>query len=488
MGTALVDRNEELRILRREADASEARLVLVHGQRRVGKTFLVRHAWENRRVLYHLAVDSTSAQNRLELLQELDRWTDEDLDPEFYPNWRSVFTLLGRIAGENPLVVVLDEFQYLLADRGSPSAVPSHLNAAWETDLSDRNLTLILCGSEVGTMRSLGERGALYGRMSRELHLTPFDYRQAALMLGDRPPRELAYLYGIFGGTPGYLASVDPSDTLRSASEEKILTTGSPVHLQLETLIDQEEGIDRTGLYRAVLRAVAGGQTQVNEIAQAAGFERSSKASSTEAARRVLTTLRELGYVRRERNFDAGRTTAWRHYLADNALSFFYRFVHANRSLLELGAVEKVWNEQVRPQLDAYMGWDVFEEMTREAYRRYYDAWNLPAPAEWSRWEGQDRNRRHIEIDLVCRGADDRLLTGEVKWSSSPIGPGVHRNLQRDLDDLGSSGYGWARAALDPERSAGHLYVSAAGFTGEFERLAENDGSVHLVSLADLYA
>lgn len=486
MGSRLVDREEEVRQLREQADAGGQRLILVHGRRRVGKTHLLRHAWEDRRVLYHLAVNSTPEQNRREFLDEIQRQTNRSLDPGDYPSWRTLFRLLGRIAGNASLVVVLDEFQYLLGDGSGAPAVTSELNAVWETDLADRDLTLVLCGSEVGTMRNLARGGALFGRPNREIHLRPFDHRQASAMMGPRSPRECAYLYGVFGGTPGYLSTVSADQSPGEAVREAFLATGGEVHLQLANLIEQEEGIRRPGRYRAVLAAIAKGNTGMNDIAQAAGFE--PEASGVQAARRIVETLRDLDYVRRERNFGAGRTTPWRHYLADNALKFWYRYVHANRSLLELGAVDEGWSERIRPDLDSYMGWNVFEEMAREAYESRHSEWALPAPEEWSRWEGKDRNRRDIEIDIVCRLADGRMLTGEVKWSSSPVGPELHRQLQRDLEDLARSGEGWAREALQPERSRGHLYVSADGFTDEFRRTAEAAPRKTLVSLEEMYA
>jgi hypothetical protein len=73
-----------------------------------------------------------------------------------------------------------------------------------------------------------------------------------------------------------------------------------------------------------------------------------------------------------------------------------------------------------------------------------------------------------------------------VKWSSSPLGPAVHSQLLRDLDDLAASGQGWAKDALAPRTSAGHLFVSAAGFTPEFREFAEKDGRVRLLDLEEL--
>ncbi|MEX0893469.1 MAG: DUF234 domain-containing protein, partial [Gemmatimonadota bacterium] len=168
-------------------------------------------------------------------------------------------------------------------------------------------------------------------------------------------------------------------------------------------------------------------------------------------------------------------------------VSFWYRFVHRHRSRLEQGAVDEVWRAHVAPYLDDYMGQSVFEPMAEQAFRRHHAAWDLPAVREWSRWEGQDRNRRSIEIDVVAELDDGRILSGEVKWSSKPVDVGLHWRLLRDLDDLARSGEGWAAEALDEETSAGHIYVSAAGFTQRFRTLAGENGSIRLVSLEDLY-
>jgi len=89
---------------------------------------------------------------------------------------------------------------------------------------------------------------------------------------------------------------------------------------------------------------------------------------------------------------------------------------------------------------------------------------------------------------VVAELDDGRILTGEVKWSSKPVDIDLHWALRRDLDDVARSGEGWARTALDERTSAGHLYVSAAGFTRRFRELAAEANSIRLVSLEDMYA
>jgi hypothetical protein len=299
-------------------------------------------------------------------------------------------------------------------------------------------------------------------------------------MMPRRPPRDAATFYGIFGGTPRYLAAIEARDTISSRTMSSMLSTTGDVHVQLANLIEQEKGIRETAEYRAVLTAVAAGWTLTDEIANAAGL-----GGRLHVAQRALQILEDLGLVERERNFAASERTPWRTRICDNAVRFWHRFVLPNRSRLERGKVTDVWKTSVAPTLDTHMG-KVFETMARQAYTRYHEEWDLPADSAWARWEGQDRNRRSIELDIVASLDDGRSLLGEIKWSSRTSGPELHSQLLRNVEDLAKSGQKWAHDALQPDR-ARYIYYSAAGFTDTFVALAHEDSRIRLVDLRDMY-
>ena len=476
----LVDRQTELAELRRLADERRPVLALLYGRRRVGKTFLLDHAWRGHRHFYFLAADTTADLNRQELLRELRAQVGDgvDTDPSNYPSWRTVFRLLADLATDEPLVVVLDEFQYLMAKEDD---IVSHLVAVWDRELRGRPLMLVLCGSEVATMERLeAGDGPLYGRWTWAARLRPFDYYDAAAMVPDRPPREAAQVYGIFGGTPRFLATIKPGESLADRVVESVLSPRGEVHLQLDRIIEQEKGIREPAEYRALLAAIAGGKTQLEEIVQATGL-----GDRANAVRRVAV-LEGLELIARERNFDAHEKAAWQHRIADPAVRFWYRFVQPNRSRLETGGARQVWTKRVEPLLNDYMG-KVFEGICREAYERHHEAWGLPGALDWARWEGKDRNRRPIEVGIVARLDDGRILTGEVKWSSKPVDAAVHNDLMRDLEDLAASGQGWAKDALNVKKSAGYIYFSASGFSHDFHSRVATNARIRLFSLDDLY-
>jgi len=472
-----IDRDAELAELRALADRRAPAIALLYGRRRVGKTYLLEHAWPDRRVFYFVAADATPEINRKELIAELSGWSGQELNPAEYPTWRTVFRLLADFARKEQLIAVLDEFQYLM---GGDDDIVSQLVAVFDRELCGRPLLLALSGSSVAMMESLvGGGQPLFGRSAWSAKIGPFDYRDAARMAPGRSNREVALLYGIFGGTPRYLAAIAPGEPLAEAVMRSMLSPRGEIYLQLEHVIEQEQGIRRPADYNSILRSIAAGDHEVTKIANRTGID-------VMAVRAALRTLADLEYVWKERNFDAPAKAAYQYRLADNALAFWFRFVHANRSRLQTGAIRVVWQRQVEPQLNTYMG-KVFERMCREAFQRYHADWGLAGATTWARWEGQDRNRRSIEIDAVARLDDGRILVGEIKWSSKPVGPAVHTDLVRDLQDLAASGHGWAREALLPAQSAGYFFVSAAGFSPDMLQIVQTAPQVNGWTLDDLY-
>lgn len=156
-----------------------------------------------------------------------------------------------------------------------------------------------------------------------------------------------------------------------------------------------------------------------------------------------------------------------------------------NASLLERHPAAYVWDLAVAPQLDAYLGLEL-EVIAAQAYDRFAPRMALPPVKRWGRWEGTDRQRHSLEIDIVSELVDGRWMTGAVKWDRAPIDSSVHRAHLSMLQRAADAGRAWAHAALDAE--APLLYVAAGGFSAEFRRVARKDSRhVILWTLEDLY-
>jgi AAA+ ATPase superfamily predicted ATPase len=476
----LIDREVELMELRELFEDGRPHLALLTGRRRVGKTYLLVHGWKRDQLFLFTAARTTPEVNRLQLLSDLAAWSGEEIRPEDHPTWRTVFNRLLEVRPPDPIVVVLDEFQYLADQSEGVAGVASELNAAWERRRPMRSLLVVLSGSAMGVMESLaGGGGPLYGRFSWQRRLQPFNYWHAAELASFPEARDRALSFGILGGTPRYLAAVNATASLADNVIRLLLSPSGEVRLLVETALDQEEGLREPSKYRAVLRAVGGGCTERNEIAQRTGL------ANDAALRDKLSRLIELGYLETRRNIDARPNEPVRYAIADAAFRFHVRFVEPAASLLERYPPEEVWQSSVAPQLDTYMGHE-FERIAAQAYDRRAQPMGLPLVKEWGRWEGVDRERQPLEIDLVAPLVDGRMLTGAVKWHRLPIGAGVHAHHIDMLRRAAAAGRAWAHKALKPD--APLFYVAAGGFSSAFTDAVAASGHPAICwTLEDLY-
>lgn len=480
-GEAFVDRESEKQRLRALLDRGQPQLALVFGRRRVGKTYLLTRVWDqNVRSFYFTASQTTPEQNRRALLRAFAEWSGGSIREEDYPTWRTVFRLLLDHEAPAPLVVTIDEFQYLGEDASDMDAVCSELNAAWELPRPDRPLVFVLSGSAVRTLEAMNTGGSpLYGRFAWQCALRPFNYWYAGQMAAFGSLRDRAYAYGLFGGTPRYLAVIDPKRPLSAIATEHLVAPGGEVRELVQSALLQEQGLRDIPKYVAILRAIGDGRTELNEIAQGTGMV------ADNTLRDKLNRLIELGYVVASRNLGANSRDAYRYRLDDPAVRFFYRFVAPLESALATQAPTAVWESRIEPNLDAYMG-HVFEGMVEQAYYRLQASLSLPLVLEWGRWEGRDRSRKPLEIDVAARLDDGRVLTGAIKWNATNIDVGVHTEHLAMLDRLAESGVGWAHEAR--KATSPLLYVAAGGFSERFRQAAlASRKEVYLWTLEDLY-
>lgn len=465
----IIDRETESRELRTLADSGQRKLALLYGRRRVGKTYLLTNLWDPARAFYFTASDTTPEINRRWLITEAAKWSGEDLRPEDHPTWRTVFRALLELRGDQKVVVVLDEFQYLAhGDRGL-AEVASELNAVWESRLHrTEGVLLVLSGSATRTLSALNHGGSpLYGRLDWCRQLLPFDYYDAGQMVAAYGPMDRIRAYAAFGGIPKYLSFIDPSKPLDANIVELLLSPSGAVRIQLETVISQEEGLRDYTTYRGILHAVGTKRRTNGEIASTLGVTLDS------GLRRMTGQLAELGFLDGTRDFGEARNQPLRYRISDPALRMYFGLILPNESAIATAGPEAVWRERLSSKLfPTYVGLHVFEDVVEQAYRRHWEALGLPAVAEWGRWVGKDRTRKDAEIDVVARLLDGGILTGSAKMRNRSADAGVLVQHLSDLERLADSGRSWAREALEPGMPM--LFASAAGFTESFIKAAED--------------
>src|SRR6185295_12822260 len=93
-----------------------------------------------------------------------------------YSTWGQAFEQAARLAKQDQMALILDEFTYLMA---LEQGIAGILQNAWDHHLQRSNIFLIISGSHVGMMERgvLSYQAPLYGRATSKLHLQPLPFK-----------------------------------------------------------------------------------------------------------------------------------------------------------------------------------------------------------------------------------------------------------------------------------------------------------------------
>lgn len=483
----LFDRDDEWADLSSFACGQEpgARLALVYGRRRQGKTLLLELLSEATNGFLFTGAEQSDAQNLADLSAAFTRHTRAHY-PVRFSSWVEAVDALLRLGEERdePVTVVLDEFPYLLAQN---AAIASHLQNALSPRGRARRASrtrLVVCGSALTTMRGLLAGSApLRGRASTELVVRSFDYREVAGFWGLSGQWEVAArLDALVGGTPAYRDFCD-GDAPADASDldgwvvRNLLNPSSAMFREGRILLAEEPDITAPALYFAVLGAIARGRTRRGEIASEIGREPG-------ALHHPLSVLTDTGLI--EAHDDAFRAKRATFHLAEPVLRLYQLVIRPHEARLALRRGARVWAE-VADTVAARIYGPHFEHLARRWALVHASAGTLGGTASRVqpavvRCGNAGCQAPSHEIDVVVTQADpgrsDSVLAiGEAKWRSRPVG-------MAELDRLRH-----VRALLPMTTRAAPklLLFSRTGFTEPLRQEQGALGDVELIDLDRLY-
>lgn len=431
----LLNRTRELGYLNDRYKLRRAEIVVLYGRRRVGKTALLFEWSEDKPRIFFFARRADKSTLLAELSQEIQtfatgrghgRETGPNSRAMFnFPSWAAAFQAVAELAARQRLVVVLDEFPYLVE---ADPELPTLIQREWDMRLQHTQVFLVLTGSLQSVIRQqvLDPAAPLYRR-----HTWPFELKP--LTLADLPaffPRyraeELVETYAVLGGMPYYLISVDPQASLMTNIRRHILAPQGSLFAEIRLQLHEElRGNIENSL--AILRAIASGAHRRAEIARLSGLP-------TRSTDHHLTTLVELGILEYRQAVERIRNPRrWGTYhLRDPFFRFWHRWVLPHEDYLTIGRRQDEVADQVQQAMPRIVA-PIWEEVARRHLLVASADGTIPIRFEeiGSWWSG----RAQIDVVAVNR-AERRVLFGEAKWTREPLTEGV-------LDTLIDRGNHW---------------------------------------------
>ena len=468
-----VDRTAELAMLQTLLEREQGELLLLYGRRRVGKTALLRE-WASRSGLpwsYWMAQKEPAELQRRRLSAIIRGRPPSATGPAF-ASWSDLWDDVATLVRDDRRILILDELPWAVEADG---AMLSALQYAWDLHFQQRNLILVLCGSQIRTMETLLSRQTpLFGRLTAQYYLQPLPFGALRDFFPDWSPEAQVAAYAILGGVPQYLSWFRPQLGLSANIRQAILAPISMALAEIELLLADEVRDIRT--YLTILNALGEGAHALKDIANATIIAPTNLT-------KYLGVLQALRLV--ERRIPAtvppalqARSKQGRYHLIDPFHRFYFRFLRPHQA--EIAYQPDQVLTQIQAGLRAFVGQTAWEELARSWVFTQGVRGALPLTPEviGSHWS------RSVQADLVAVSWRERtILIGECKWSTDA----VNRSLVRQLMEHTIPN---TVAAL-PEGGAGWQVIPAlfarAGATPDAHTLLREQGGI-MVDLPTLYA
>lgn len=384
--------------------ADIAQMTVMVGRRRVGKTTLLKRAFEKTPVLYFFV----AKKNEVLLCEEFTREVEDKLSVSLgrFSTFAELFKSLMLLSKTRNFTLIIDEFQEFSSINNS---IFSDMQNIWDSNKEQSCINLILCGSIYSMMKRIFENSKepLFGRATSRMIIKPFNIKTIKEILGDYNPNftpdDLLAFYMVTGGVAKYIEQLVQ---VRAFTKEMILNAvfkeGSYFLDEGRDVLIDEFGKDY-GNYFSILSLIASSKTERGEIESILEMPVGGYLDRLE---------KEYNIIKRVRPFGAKEGSRSNKYLIeDNFLNIWFRFIYKYRSAVEIGNLEYV-REIVERDYDVYSG---------IVLEKYFRAMMIDSK-QFSDIQGYWNNKGENEIDIVAvNDYEKQLLFCEVKRNKHKI-------------------------------------------------------------------
>lgn len=417
----IVGRKNELEILKETLFSEENQFVAVYGRRRVGKTFLIRMAFDDDFTFQYTGLEKKSNKQQLAAfhLSLRQQGLPKCAKPK---NWIEAFYQLqdlleskkGETRNNGKRVIFIDELPWMDSPKADfVEALGNFWNrwAAWT-----RDIVLIICGSATSWMfkNVFRNHGGLYNRVTRQIAVKPFtlsECEQLSEKAGLGWNRlQIAEAYMIMGGIPHYWTKFDRKMSLVSNIDRLFFNQYADMTMEYNALFSSL--FSNPEPYENIIEALAQkkrGLTQ-QELSDLSGYERSGRLTS------ILENLELCGFIVKTTQ-PHKRTKNAIFQLIDNFSLFYHEFIRGKGQRLNY------WS--MHYHTPAHYAWSglAFERVCFQHRAQIAKALGISGIlyADWYAWSAPKTDSYPgMQIDMVIDRADGMVNLCEVKFTDEP--------------------------------------------------------------------
>ena len=381
-----VGRSAELNQLSTYYERDKSQIVVLYGQRYMGKSALLKEFMVDKPGFYYKSEPVSEREQRYRFGLYFASLGMKTLK---FPEYSDIFKCFADKKTQKK-VIVIDEFQNII--KTSPDFMDrliSFVHSNW----NEQEYFIVLCSSSVSFVENdmVSRIGEAAFELSGFIKLKELGFKELREYFSLYTNDECALVFAILGGVPGLWNMFDVKLSVKENIIRNILDKSGPLHNTAAELVNAE--LRETGVYNTILSSLSQGIRKLNDLHEHTDFSR-AKISV------YIKTLMELEFVTKVFSMDTdGRDNAKKgvYDIAHHFLDFYYTFVFNNSSLLDVCSPEEYYTLFVAPELKGFTG-KYFKDICMEYMRALNDRDRLPIKAErFGTWVGKQGT-----IDIIA--------------------------------------------------------------------------------------
>lgn len=456
-----IGREEELKYLNELYEKDGSQMVILYGQKYMGKTSLLGEFIHNKQAFYYLA---RPASDREQILRMTEEFADLNLHTGDETGYEDIFSAIAMQRGKKQILII-DEFQYIVK---STASFMKAVIALLKEEYARGETLIILSSSSVSWVENSMVRkiGTAAYEITGFLKLRELSFREMQAFYPSFSIRQCVEAYSILGAVPGLLQCFDENLSIQENICQHILKNGC--YLQGEGSRFVGEELRETAVYHTILAALASGKQKLNDLYNYTGFSR-AKISV------YLKNLMELEIVEKIFSYDTeGRENTMKgvYAIKNRFVAFWFTFLFPHMSKLQMMSPEVFYESFIAEELAKFCE-NGFKAVCRElmAEKNHQNVFPI-APEHVGEWLGKAGT-----IDLIVQDLQGRTAVGICNFASRELPYADFEWLE----------YTTRQAKLE----ADYIYLfSAGGFDERIKQEGkENDRiiQVDLDGMRDLY-
>lgn len=411
----LIGRNKEVAELISLLEGDRSEFVAVYGRRRVGKTFLIREAFNYKFAFQHTGILDASLSEQLSEFREslYSAGMKKCAKPR---SWHEAFHLLERLLESNTSekkIVFIDELPWMDTPRSNFIRALDHFWNGWATMRKD--IILIVCGSATSWIidKVIKNYGGLHNRVTRQIYLKPFTLGECEKYCKSEKlgytRRQILEAYMIMGGVPYYWSFLQRGQSLAQNIDRIFFSDSGELRYEFKALYASLFRSPESHL--AVITALAKKKFGMlrNEILADTGL------TDNESFSRVMEELEQCGFIRKY-NCLGKKSKDATYQLIDNFTLFHFNFMMENTNLNN-----HFWSSQQNSPLHNTWAGLAFERVCLQHVEQIRRALGFSAviSSEYSwTYKSKDSEDKGVQIDLLIDRNDQVINLCEMKCSN----------------------------------------------------------------------